>query len=188
MSATLIQPEQREVRLQSVAMVNTPGLLRWAQNGYKFKRDRKKLLRVFVDGFGGDSAPPADIYDKLLKGAINGMLESLDPHSSYLDGASLQRLQTMIDGNYSGLGLSVVMDDGAVKVVSPMHGSPARKLGANFSSRPQTGKLKALMCSATPRLGTSTWLPMKWLLAPSRIGGPSCSTLLLGRSLPPMEA
>lgn len=67
--------------------------------------------------------------DKLLKGAIQGMLESLDPHSSYLDGASLQRLETMIDGNYSGLGLSVVMDDGAVKVVSPFRGSPADKAG-----------------------------------------------------------
>lgn len=67
--------------------------------------------------------------DKLLKGAINGMLESLDPHSSFLDGASLQRLETMIDGNYSGLGLSVVMDDGAVKVVSPFRGSPAEQAG-----------------------------------------------------------
>ena len=67
--------------------------------------------------------------DKLLKGAIDGMLTSLDPHSAYLDGASLQRLQTMIDGNYSGLGLSVVMDDGAVKVVSPMRGSPAERAG-----------------------------------------------------------
>jgi len=67
--------------------------------------------------------------DKLLKGAIDGMLASLDPHSSYLDGASLQRLETMIDGSYSGLGLSVVMEDGAVKVVSPFRGSPAEKAG-----------------------------------------------------------
>jgi carboxyl-terminal processing protease len=66
---------------------------------------------------------------KLLKGAIDGMLSSLDPHSSYLDGAALQRLETMIDGRYSGLGLSVVMDDGAVKIVSPMRGSPAEKAG-----------------------------------------------------------
>ncbi len=66
---------------------------------------------------------------KLLKGAIDGMLTSLDPHSSYLDGAALQRLETMIDGRYSGLGLSVVMDDGAVKIVSPMRGSPAEKAG-----------------------------------------------------------
>lgn len=67
--------------------------------------------------------------EKLLKGAINGMLTSLDPHSSYLDGATLQRLETMIDGSYSGLGLSITMDDGAVKIISPMRGSPAEKAG-----------------------------------------------------------
>ena len=67
--------------------------------------------------------------DKLVKGAIDGMLASLDPHSSYLEGASLERLDTMIDGSYAGLGLSVAMDDGAVKIVSPMRGSPAEKAG-----------------------------------------------------------
>ena len=67
--------------------------------------------------------------EKLEKGAIDGMLEALDPHSAYLEGASLQRLDTMIDGSYSGLGLSVAMDDGAVKVISPMRGSPAEKVG-----------------------------------------------------------
>ncbi len=67
--------------------------------------------------------------DKLINGAIEGMLTSLDPHSNYLEGASLQRLETMIDGSYSGLGLSVIMDDGAVKVISPMRGSPAEKVG-----------------------------------------------------------
>ncbi|PNU01685.1 S41 family peptidase [Novosphingobium guangzhouense] len=67
--------------------------------------------------------------DKLLKGAIDGMLGSLDPHSNYLDGQSLQRLETMIDGKYTGLGLSVVEDDGAVKIVSPFKGSPAEKAG-----------------------------------------------------------
>lgn len=66
---------------------------------------------------------------KLVKGAIDGMMASLDPHSNYLDGASLQRLETMIDGNYTGLGLSVVEDDGVVKVVSPFKGSPADKAG-----------------------------------------------------------
>ena len=66
---------------------------------------------------------------KLEEGAIDGMLASLDPHSSYLSGSTMQRLNTMIDGNYSGLGLSVVLDDGAVKVVSPMRGSPAATAG-----------------------------------------------------------
>ena len=65
----------------------------------------------------------------LIRGAIDGMLAALDPHSAYLDGAALERLETMIDGNYQGLGISVQMDEGAVKVVSPFKGSPADKAG-----------------------------------------------------------
>jgi carboxyl-terminal processing protease len=65
----------------------------------------------------------------LIRGAIDGMLAALDPHSAYLDGAALERLETMIDGNYQGLGISVQMDDGAVKVVSPFKGSPADAAG-----------------------------------------------------------
>ena len=67
--------------------------------------------------------------EKLMRGMIDGMLASLDPHSAFLDGSDLQRLETMIDGNYSGLGLSVVEEDGAVKVISPFRGSPADKMG-----------------------------------------------------------
>ncbi|MEO0700402.1 MAG: S41 family peptidase, partial [Pseudomonadota bacterium] len=67
--------------------------------------------------------------DQLVRGAIDGMLASLDPHSGYLDGSDLQRLETMIDGNYSGLGLSVVQEDGAVKIISPFRGSPADEAG-----------------------------------------------------------
>ena len=67
--------------------------------------------------------------DVLIRGAIDGMLAALDPHSAYLDGNSLQRMNTLIDGNYQGLGISVQMEDGAVKVVSPFKGSPADKAG-----------------------------------------------------------
>ena len=67
--------------------------------------------------------------EKLIRGAIDGMLASLDPHSAYLDGSDLERLNTLIDGNYSGLGLSVQMEDGAVKIISPFRGSPAEKAG-----------------------------------------------------------
>ncbi len=67
--------------------------------------------------------------EKLIRGAIDGMLSSLDPHSSYIDGAEMRRLETLIDGNYSGLGLSVVSEDGAVKIISPFRGSPADKAG-----------------------------------------------------------
>ena len=67
--------------------------------------------------------------DKLILGAIDGMLASLDPHSSYLRESSLQQIKTMIEGNYTGLGISVVPEDGAVKVVSPTRGSPAERAG-----------------------------------------------------------
>ena len=67
--------------------------------------------------------------DVLIRGAIDGMLGALDPHSAYVDGPSLQRLNTMIDGNYSGLGLSVQEEDGAVKIIAPFKGSPADKAG-----------------------------------------------------------
>ncbi|MFB0611842.1 S41 family peptidase [Aurantiacibacter poecillastricola] len=65
----------------------------------------------------------------LIRGAIDGMLAALDPHSAYLDGTSLERLTTMMDGNYQGLGISVQMEEGAVKVISPFRGSPAEQAG-----------------------------------------------------------
>ena len=67
--------------------------------------------------------------EKLLKGAIDGMLASLDPHSAYLDARDFENLRTQTDGAYGGLGLSVTMDDGAVKVIAPTKGSPADLAG-----------------------------------------------------------
>lgn len=86
-----------------------------------------KLFAVFQRVKASYVEPVED--EKLIRGAIDGMLAALDPHSAYLDGGDLQRLETMIDGQYSGLGLSVVMEDGAVKVVSPFRGSPAETAG-----------------------------------------------------------
>lgn len=62
---------------------------------------------------------------KLIEGAIQGMLSSLDPHSSFLDKSDFQSLQTQIDGEYGGLGLSVTLEDGAVKVIAPTKDTPA---------------------------------------------------------------
>jgi carboxyl-terminal processing protease len=65
----------------------------------------------------------------LIRGAIDGMLSSLDPHSSFLDERGYQSLMTTTDGNYGGLGLNVTMEDGAVKVVAPIEDSPGFKAG-----------------------------------------------------------
>lgn len=65
----------------------------------------------------------------LLRGAIDGMLASLDPHSSYLDERGYKSLMTQTDGNYAGLGLTVTMEDGAVKVIAPTEDTPAFRAG-----------------------------------------------------------
>uniref|UniRef100_UPI003B3A9B1D S41 family peptidase n=1 Tax=Sphingomonas sp. TaxID=28214 RepID=UPI003B3A9B1D len=65
----------------------------------------------------------------LIKGAIDGMLASLDPHSSYLDERDFKNMQTTTDGNYGGLGLTVQLDEGAVKVVAASEDTPAWKAG-----------------------------------------------------------
>ena len=67
--------------------------------------------------------------DKLLRGAIDGMLASLDPHSAYLDATAFESLRTQTEGSYGGLGLSVTMEDGVVKVIAPTRGTPADKAG-----------------------------------------------------------
>lgn len=67
--------------------------------------------------------------ETLVNGAIKGMLAELDPHSAYIYGDGYERLTTMMDGNYQGLGISVQGEDGAVKIVSPFKGSPADKAG-----------------------------------------------------------
>src|SRR5689334_6132074 len=56
--------------------------------------------------------------EQLIRGAIDGMLNSLDPHSSYLDARGFRTLMTTTDGNYGGLGLTVTMEDSAVKVIA----------------------------------------------------------------------
>ena len=65
----------------------------------------------------------------LMKGAIDGMLSSLDPHSSYASGSDYDALKTLIEGSYGGLGLSVGMEDGTVKVITPTEDTPAWKAG-----------------------------------------------------------
>jgi carboxyl-terminal processing protease len=76
----------------------------------------------------------ADYVDKvddkaLIKGAIDGMLASLDPHSSYLDAHDFKNMQSTTEGNYGGLGLTVQMDEGAVKVVAASEDTPAYRAG-----------------------------------------------------------
>ena len=66
---------------------------------------------------------------KLIEAAINGMLTSLDPHSYYLNPRDLREMQAQTSGEFGGLGLEVTMQDGVIKVVSPIDGTPAARAG-----------------------------------------------------------
>jgi carboxyl-terminal processing protease len=66
---------------------------------------------------------------KLIEGAINGMLSSLDPHSSYLDAKTFGEMQEQTQGQFEGLGIDVTLQDGLVTVVAPIDDTPAAKAG-----------------------------------------------------------
>lgn len=85
-------------------------------------------LMTVMDKIRSDYVDKVD-DEKLIKGAISGMLSSLDAHSAFLDEADYRNLEIQMDGAYGGLGLSVTMEDGAVKVITPTEDTPAWRAG-----------------------------------------------------------
>lgn len=104
------------------------------QQGFK-KADANSLpfqeLQTFTEIFGRiqkDYVEP--VSDKqLLKDAIRGMLAGLDPHSAYLDTEEYKEVKVGTTGQFGGLGIEVTMEDGFVKVVSPIDDTPASRAG-----------------------------------------------------------
>ncbi|MDX1353159.1 MAG: S41 family peptidase [Thiomicrorhabdus sp.] len=88
-------------------------------------------LRAFVEVFERVSHDYVDEIDdkKLLEGAISGMLSSLDPHSAYLPPTDFEEMEEHTRGEFGGLGMEVGMEDGFVKVISPIDDTPAQKAG-----------------------------------------------------------
>jgi carboxyl-terminal processing protease len=93
--------------------------------------DTYKQLDTLMDVFDRVRVDYVDKVDDetLIEGAINGMLTSLDPHSSYLDARDFNNMRQTTDGEYGGLGLTVTTEDGAVKVVAPTDDTPAARAG-----------------------------------------------------------
>jgi carboxyl-terminal processing protease len=88
-------------------------------------------LRAFTEVFGAIKSNYVEPVEdkKLITGAINGMLTDLDPHSAYLDQEAFKELQVGTQGQFGGLGIEVGMEDGFVKVISPIEDTPAFKAG-----------------------------------------------------------
>jgi len=118
--------------LQAAALVLTVALLPATTSAISAVdantyREMEQFMSVF-DRVRNDYVDQVDDAD-LIKGAIEGMLGSLDPHSSFLDARDFDNLRTQTDGNYGGLGLSVTLEDGAVKVIAPFKDTPADNAG-----------------------------------------------------------
>jgi carboxyl-terminal processing protease len=99
-----------------------------AQNN---RQETYKQLNLFGDVFQRvQEQYVEEITDKeLIESAISGMLQSLDPHSSYLSPESYKDMQVKTKGTFGGLGIEITMEDGFVKVVSPIDDTPAANAG-----------------------------------------------------------
>ena len=93
--------------------------------------DTFRQLKLFGDVFERVRAEYVEeVTDEMLiESAINGMLTALDPHSGYLDAKKYRDMQVQTKGEFGGLGIEVTMEDGLVKVVSPIDDTPAFRAG-----------------------------------------------------------
>ena len=93
--------------------------------------DTYRQLNLFGDVFERVRADYVEKPDdqKLIETAINGMLAGLDPHSSYMDPKSFRDMQVQTRGEFGGLGIEVTMEEGLIKVVTPIDDTPAAKAG-----------------------------------------------------------
>jgi carboxyl-terminal processing protease len=93
--------------------------------------DAYQQLNLFGDVFERVRADYVEKPDdsKLIEAAINGMVTGLDPHSSYMDAKSYRDMQVETSGEFGGLGIEVTMENGLIKVVTPIDDTPAAKAG-----------------------------------------------------------
>lgn len=89
------------------------------------------ILKEFTDAFGSIKSDYVEVIDDktILKNAIKGMMSGLDPHSSYLDEQGFKHLKEGTSGEFGGLGIEVGLEDGLIKVISPIDDTPAQKAG-----------------------------------------------------------
>lgn len=88
-------------------------------------------IRIFAEVFDKVKNDYVESIDdkELIESAIRGLLEGLDPHSSYLDETAFQNLQEGTSGEFGGLGIEISMENGFVKVIAPIDDTPAQKAG-----------------------------------------------------------
>ena len=91
-------------------------------------RKDAELLAEVLDRIQADYVDRTDNHD-LMSGAIRGMVGELDPHSAFMNSGEFEELKIATEGNYSGIGVEVTLESGAIIVISPIDGSPAAHAG-----------------------------------------------------------
>jgi len=108
-------------------MMAMPSQAQTQKNQDDFYEQLDLLMRIFERV---RSEYVDEVEDKeIIEAAIQGMLRSLDPHSTYLNPDIYQQVRVQMEGEYGGLGIEVQMENGVVKVVSPIDDTPADKAG-----------------------------------------------------------
>ncbi len=120
------------VMLGAGAAIAAPQALSYlSPAAYAAVADTYRQLNLFGDVFDKIRNDYVEKPDeaKLIQAAINGMLASLDPHSSYMDAKAFKDMQVQTKGEFGGLGIEVTQEDGLIKVVTPIDDTPAAKAG-----------------------------------------------------------
>ncbi|WP_135212043.1 S41 family peptidase [Vitreimonas flagellata] len=107
------------------------GALAWSAPEEPGRGDIYRQLELFADVLARvEQDYVTEINEEeAMEAAIQGMLASLDPHSSYMNAADYREMQTQTRGEYGGLGIEVTSEEGVVRVVSPIDGTPAARAG-----------------------------------------------------------
>src|SRR4051794_25010210 len=110
-------------------LVSGPNGGLWAARAAASADDAYSQLNLFGEVFERVKASYVEKPDnsKLIEGAITGMVTSLDPHSRYMNDKAWTEMQETTSGEFGGLGIADTMEEGLVKVVSPLHDTPASK-------------------------------------------------------------
>ena len=121
---TLAIPAAALAGAATMAILPGQGAVAQDQDTY---RELENFLSVF-ERVRANYVEEVDDHE-LIKGAIDGMLASLDPHSSYVEASDFRDMRVTTDGNYGGVGLTVSSRDGAVIVIAPTEDTPADRAG-----------------------------------------------------------
>jgi carboxyl-terminal processing protease len=107
------------------------GALAWSAPDDRDRGDLYQELELFADVLARvENSYVTEIDDReAIEAAIQGMLSSLDPHSSYMNAEDFRDMQVQTRGEYGGLGIEVTSDEGVIRVVSPIDGTPAARAG-----------------------------------------------------------